>query len=175
MNNYDVVFQTMGNIVNEAEKIYLAPFQLDASNDIKTIVTKVSVGASQTPKNQKVVANEEVGRKIVLLAYLILRSKFRGEHRLDLRSIPVLSEVSEILLIFTEKKNVVNKDTFQDNMRQLNKLTLVLSKVDETSMKARYGLGYRYLRLFILLTLFGSYTNASIVATFILEQLEVEA
>jgi hypothetical protein len=168
MAELDSYVKAIGDIISASEKEYFAPYKLDANCDIVKVVSTVSKGVSKVSNETKMLMNEEVGKQVVLLSYLIYRLKFHETRRLDFSNFPAMTEVAEILLLFTEKKNIN-----PSNMKLINKVVLVMSKVDEASMKARYGLGYRSLRLFMLMLLHSSYTNASIVATFILEQLEV--
>lgn len=168
MAEMDSYVKALGSIVSESEKEYLAPFSLGANDSIVKIIETVSKGITKIPKSTKVSKNEEVGRQIVLLSYLIYRLRFHGTKRLDFSNFPAMRELAEIVLRFTEKGGITG-----ENLRSVNKIVTILSKVDERSTKARYGLGYRYVRLFMLLLLYGSYTNASIVANLILEQLEV--
>ena len=77
----------------------------------------------------------------------------------------MLREVAEILDKFQDKKN------FNKCVAQLNKIIQVLNALDTKSVKARSGLGYRYLRIFVVLVMYRSSCNAAIVASFILSQI----
>lgn len=164
----DSYVQAIGEIVEASEKVYLGRYGLSAKSNVVLAISTVSSRINELSNEEKVRMNEEVGKQIVLLSYLVFRLKYYHTKRLDFSMIPGMREVAEIALLFTERENVNSK-----NLRLVNKIVVALSKVDEVSMKARFGLGYRCLRLFMLLVLHGSFTNASIVATFILEQIEV--
>lgn len=109
--------------------------------------------------------NRRIGRKMVLLSYVSSRLTFFGKKRLDYSAYPCMTEVAKALLAFTSKASL-NVDALQ----RLDNVLIVMDELDRKDKEIRKSLGYRYLRLFLVLALYGSYCNASIVASFILEQ-----
>lgn len=112
--------------------------------------------------------NASVGRKIVLLSYVNERLKFYNKKKLDFSWMPCMSEVAKTLLPFTQKSTVTPVA-----LNALDKCILVLSDVDNRNRHAVDLLGYRYLRLFLVLVSYNFLCSASIVADFILSQLIV--
>ena len=160
----------LGEIASEIEKAYgLAEVNemglAYAKLDIEDVISHVSGELKKLPKEEVFKRNQSAGRAVVLAAYISGRLSFFGKVKLDYSEYPRMSVVAGILLAFTKKKTVT-----EYNYRQLNKIITVLAKVDQKFINHRFGLGYRYLRIFLLLILYGSYSNAGIIASFILDQ-----
>ena len=86
--------------------------------------------------------------------------------RLDFSKYPGMRSAVRVLINFTKQKTV-NMQT----MRSLNKLIELLVIIENDYVQYRRGLAYRFIRLFIVLVLYGNFVNAAVVADFILNQL----
>ena len=76
-----------------------------------------------------------------------------------------MKSVARVLLTFTKQKTV-NMSSIKD----VNKIIELLHTIDASYINFQGALGYMYLRNFVLLILSGNYSNASVVADFILNQ-----
>ena len=113
--------------------------------------------------------NASAGRALVPLSYTRDRLDYYNKKRLDYSRYPGMLEVSSVLLKFTHVETVN-----EDSLRNINMIIEVLTEIDSRYMNFRGGLGYRYLRIFVVLAVFGNYFNAAIVARFILYQFVVK-
>lgn len=171
MSGKDSYIERLATIILASEEIY----GLTATNglgvpysdlDVTEVVKLVGDGVVSLSKEEIYRRNVEVGKHMVLLAYLSTRLRFFGKVKLDYSVYPCMDVVANTLLSFTKKEMIT-----QDILRELNKTVLVLSEVDYKFVNHRCGLGYRFLRLFLIMALYGSYCNASIIAVLILDQL----
>lgn len=166
----DTYVDALNGIAEIVENIYgITNSNIVGNNDIACVISGMDKLIMSMDASEMARKNEEVGRQIVLLAYVSERLSYFESVRLDFSMFPVMDEVVNILRSFTDKKN------FNRCVRQVNKLIKVLEEVDATSVKARYGLGYRYLRIFIVLVMYRSSCNAAIVSKFIARQVIMKA
>ena len=152
-------------IAQSIEKAYGISDALKNASDIASVISTVNSVVLSLDAKALAARNEEVGKSVVLISYLSCRLKYFESVRLDYGNFPMLREVAEILDKFQDKKN------FNKCVAQLNKIIQVLNALDTKSVKARSGLGYRYLRIFVVLVMYRSSCNAAIVASFILSQI----
>lgn len=152
-------------IAQAIEKAYGISDALKNASDIASVISTVNNVVLSLDAKALAARNEEVGKSVVLISYLSCRLKYFESVRLDYGNFPMLREVAEILDKFQDKKN------FNKCIAQLNKIIQVLDALDTKSVKARSGLGYRYLRIFVVLVMYRSSCNAAIVASFILSQI----
>lgn len=152
-------------IAQAIEKTYGISDAMKDASDIVSIINGVNDVVLSLDAKELAARNEEVGKSVVLISYLSCRLIYFESVRLDYGNFPMLCEVAEILDKFQDKKN------FNKCVAQLNKIIQVLSALDTKSVKARSGLGYRYLRIFVVLVMYRSSCNAAIVASFILSQI----
>ncbi len=138
--------------------------------DMDDVVAYCDKSCAQLPPKAVSDLNVGVGRQVVKVAYINNRLHFYGKKKLDFSQIPCMTDVARTLIGFTEKKSLCEK-----SLVDLNKLVLVLSEVDRKDRVLKNALSYRYLRIFLLLMVYGCSCNASVIANFILEQLIVEA
>lgn len=138
--------------------------------DMDDVVVFCDKNSTQLPPKALSDLNVGVGRQIVKISYISDRLHYYGKKKLDFSQIPCMGEVARMLIGFTEKKSLSDK-----SLVNLNKLVLVLSEVDRKDRVLKNALSYRYLRIFLLLMVYGCSCNAGVIANFILEQLIVEA
>lgn len=138
--------------------------------DMDDVVAYCSQNSSKLSPTALKDLNVGVGRKAVLLSYLSDRLHFYGKKKLDFSAIPCMKELASLLIQFTEKKNLSN-----DLLKGLNRSVMILTEVDHKDRTVKKTLGYRFLRIFLLLVVYGNNCNASVVANLILEQLVVGA
>lgn len=132
------------------------------------VIAYCAENSSKLPPNALKDLNVSIGRKVVLLSYISCRLHFFGKKKLDFSAIPCMKEIASLLIRFTEKRNLSD-----DLLSHLNKAVVILAEVDNKDRTAKKTLSYRYLRIFLLLVIYGSNCNAGVVAVFILEQLIV--
>lgn len=174
MQARDSYLVTLSNIVTDVEKA----FQLQSDNDnsikysdldIVELVNVLNMRVTTLDKEEIASMNEQAARSLVLLSYTRDRLDYFGKKRLDFSKYPGMLKVSEVLIKFTKAKTVN-----ENSLRDVNMIIELLSEIDNRYMNYRGGLGYRYLRAFVILVIFGNFFNAAIVARFILYQFIVK-
>lgn len=149
-------------VIKELEDVYgISAFSenniIDVINNTDDIVMKSSA-ADIAAKNV------EAGKQVILVSYVFFRLGYFESVRLSFELFPAMDRVLEILDLFRDKRK------FNKSIRQLNQIIGIMAEVDNNSAKGRYGLGYRYLRIFIILVMYKSSCNASVIANFIIQQ-----
>ena len=162
----DRYMQALGAIARKVESLY----GYDRSNhimgkDILTIISEVNAMLEKMQPEDIKKFNSAVGKELVPLSYISQRLKFFGKKRLDYSKYPGMKSVARVLLTFTKQKTV-NMSSIKD----VNKIIELLHTIDASYINFQGALGYMYLRNFVLLILSGNYSNASVVADFILNQ-----
>ena len=132
---------------------------------MKELMTVLNTRVSTTSKEDIAVINANAARAVVPLLYVSDRLKYYNKKRLDYSKYPGMLQVSKVLLTFTRLSNIS-----EQSLNDLNMIIEVLVQIDEQYMNYRGGLGYRYLRAFIIMALYGNYFNAAVIARFILDQ-----
>lgn len=112
--------------------------------------------------------NVSVSRQAVKLAYTTSRMHYFNRKKLDFSNIPCLMEIAQTLMFFTQKQELT-----KEQLVQLDKIIMILSEIDQKDKEQKSTLVYRYLRLFLLLIIYGCYCNAGIVADLLLRQMIV--
>lgn len=170
----DSYLASLSSIVTEVE----AAYQLQSGNEssvryadleIKDLINVLNSRVSALDKVEITNMNTKAGNSLVLLSYVSARLDYFGKKRLDYSKYPGMQCVVEVLLNFTKPERI-NENV----LRSVNAIVELLAEIDERYINYRGGLGYRYLRLFVILILFGNYFNAAVVASFILSQLVVK-
>lgn len=170
MAGSDSYTTSLGEICDRIEKIYsITDFMEQQNSDIVSIVRMLDSNIVSAEKPDVAAQNREAGKQIVLLSYLCFRLDYYQTLRLDFSVFYAVDEIERILLLFTDRKNFTSK-----SMRSVNRLIKLLAKTDAASTKIRYGLTYRFLRIFIVLVMYDSSCNSSIVASFLLQQLQLQ-
>lgn len=134
--------------------------------DINNVLQYVKAECSKLGASQQYSTNLQAGESLVLLSYVSMRMKYYNKKRLDYKDYPHMKRVAEILLKFTYG-GTVTKEAILD----LNQIIVIMTQIDDRFVVHKFGLGYRYLRIFIILVLYGNYPNAAVVADFIINQL----
>lgn len=167
----DSYITTLSNIIINLETKYgLKKNNSDGTNysnlsimEVKAIVEK---DLKTKTKEEIEEINELAGQDIILLAYLVNRIKFYNYVKLDYRYYPLMDSIALILLKYT-KASTINREAIYST----SKLIILLDELDKKEVRLRTGLAYKYLRIFIILVMYRSYCNASVVADFIIRQL----
>lgn len=173
MQNRDSYFVKLEEILQSVEQIY----GLNEVNELNLAVNKLDITdilsiTQQNVKNKKseeiYKMNEEVGKQIILLSFLMQRLQFFKKLELSFSNYPLMSEIIEILSLF------LSHDTIsEDAIRKLNRIVAIIETIDKKYIKFRFALGYRYVRIFIIMILYKNYINASIVASLIISQVAI--
>ena len=137
--------------------------------DIVSVVKGIDNIIMNSDAEDIAVRNAEAGKQIVMVSYVFFRLGYFESVRLFYDLFPAMDRVLEILDLFRDKRK------FNKSVRQLNQIIGVLAEVDSTSAKRRWGLGYRYLRIFVILVMYKSSCNASVIANFIIQQVMLKA
>ena len=137
--------------------------------DIVSVVKGIDNIIMNSDAEDIAVRNAEAGKQIVMVSYVFFRLGYFESVRLFYDLFPAMDRVLEILDLFRDKRK------FNKSVRQLNQIIGVLAEVDSTSSKGRWGLGYRYLRIFVILVMYKSSCNASVIANFIIQQVMLKA
>ncbi len=137
--------------------------------DIVSVVKGIDNIIMNSDAEDIAVRNAEAGKQIVMVSYVFFRLGYFESVRLFYGLFPAMDRVLEILDLFRDKRK------FNKSVRQLNQIIGVLAEVDSTSAKGRWGLGYRYLRIFVILVMYKSSCNASVIANFIIQQVMLKA
>jgi hypothetical protein len=104
---------------------------------------------------------------IGFIAHLSARMEFYSHAKIEFRNFPMLGEVSEAMHFF------LYEDRLDASTRDNGDIiATVLDRIDKKHLDLRYSLGYRYLRLFVLVLLYSGYTHLSILSRFLISQIE---
>lgn len=134
--------------------------------DIEDVMEYVNSTVSGMPDTQRVAKNTQAGRSVVLLCYLNHRLKYFGKSRLDYSAYPRADVIAEVLRDFLKKVDVT-----EVSVRNMNKLITILASIDKSFAQHKMGLAYKYLRLFVIMVVYGNYGNAGVLADLIINQL----
>lgn len=134
--------------------------------DINSVLQHVKAERAKLGASQQYNANLQAGESLVLLSYVSMRMKYYNKKRLDFSNYPYMDMIAKILIKFTYGGTVT-----KEAILELNKIIVIMSQIDDNFVVHKFGLGYRYLRIFIILILYGNYPNAAVVADFIINQL----
>ena len=77
--------------------------------------------------------------------------------------------IEDCLLQLKDSISHSTKETRKNNDRKV-----ILSQIDAKTAKMRNAMGYRFLRIFIVILLNGNISHASVIADFILNQFIIE-
>lgn len=135
---------------------------------IAEVIEYVKQSISSMSKDDISRKNKAIAKDVILLSYLSQRIKYYDYVKLNFKKYPAIREVAKILLKFTSASRVS-----QDGKRQIGKLIKLLEELDKKQVKIRAGLAYKYLRIFIIMVLYGNLCNASVIADFIISQFVV--
>ena len=170
----DTYVASLAEVIQRVEEVYeLHSNSVGGVPIAKQEITSVMAWCTDFVKTQDrtLIAgkNREAGSAIALLPYVLRRLCFFNKKRLDYSRYPAMDQVASVLLKFTKADTVTGS-----SVNEINKIVQLLSEIDKKYPNFRGGLGYKFLRLFVLLVTFGNYVNASVVADLILRQFEVK-
>lgn len=167
MQKVDTYLQVLANICKKVETCYGMRDSLNLVNcDIKDVVKEIN---KRVPIENAESINEKnttASKSLVMLSYVSVKLKYLNKKRLDFSKYPGMRSVARVLINFTRQKTVN-----MQAIRSVNKVIELLATIDTSYVQYRRGLAYRYLRLFIVFVLYGSFSNAAVVADFILNQI----
>ena len=174
MVEQDVYTKVLSTILNELENIYGLKeinakgtrklCDLNIEDCLLQLKDSISHSTKETRKNN----DRKALKSIIYLSYVSHRMKFHKKIRLDYSRYPNMGQVSEILLVFTKK--IVKSD----ELKKINSIIVILSQIDAKTAKMRNAMGYRFLRIFIVILLNGNISHARVIADFILNQFIIE-
>lgn len=143
--------------------------QAVADKDLKDVLEFVKEELKGSSKEEIAKRNKEVAKDVILLSYVTKRIRYYDYYKLNYKKYPAIKEVARVLLNFTTAKRNTT-----ESRKQLNKIIRLLEELDKKEVTIRVGLAYKYLRIFIVMVLYGNLCNASIVADFIISQFVVK-
>lgn len=167
----DVYQRHLHNTVIEIEERYslhtlLSPNIKVVDLGIKEFLEEVRKIYESSKEEDIKTMNIRAGQKVAMLAYLDNRLRFFNYVKLDFSVYPSLDKVVSTLKIFT------NKDTLnKDSRGYANIIAETLEQIEERFEIYRKSLGYKFLRLFLVLLIFNNDTDASVVANLIVNQI----
>lgn len=116
--------------------------------------------------SEVVAVNSEVGKYVVLLSYIGARLEFFGKAKFDFHVYPRVDAIAQVLLLFMKRSTIDERA-----LSELNKIIMILGEVDKSYANFKTSLAYIYLRLFVMLALYGNYCNASMIAELLINQM----
>lgn len=134
--------------------------------DISDVIDYENRKVLNTSADDKKLKNIEAGKSTVLIAYIKDRLEFYGKRKLQYVGYPRTDVIAACLLKFICRETMTSRA-----LNELNKVIFVLQEVDSKLVQHKFGLGYRFLRIFIVMALWGNYCNASVIARLVLNQL----
>lgn len=167
MPKMDKYVVELARIASELEN--LCDISKCGGQDISSVLEHCSEKFEALPKGALRDLNVEISRRVLQLSYTKDRLAYYGKRKLDYSNYPLMKDVAKALLAFTEKKKLE-----QDRLSELNKVIIILSSIEEKDSAVMNTLGYQYLRIFLVLIVYGSYCNASILARFVIEQMIIK-
>ena len=170
----DAYRDALANVVKDIENAYnLKSYSINGSSylnaDIVDLIAEINKDIKSLDKREIQNRNVAAGQATALLPYISRRCIFYGKKRLDFSHYPSLDKIAPILLAFTKAQEI--KSSY---LTEVNKIVQLLSEIDMRFINFRGGLGYRYLRIFVILVIYGNFSNASCVADFIINQFVVK-
>ena len=165
MAEQDVYTKALSTILNDLENVYGLK-TVDKTGTRK--LCDLDVEECLLQLQDSITHSTKALKSIVHLSYISHRMKFYKKIRLDYSKYPNMGQVSEILLIFT------SKITKSEELKKINSIIVILSQIDAKTAKMRNAMGYRFLRIFVVILLNGNISHASVIADFILNQFIIE-
>lgn len=174
MAEQDVYTKALSTILNDLENVYgLKTVDKTGTRklcdlDVEECLLQLQDSITHSTKATRSEKDRKALKSIVHLSFISHRMKFYKKIRLDYSKYPNMGQVSEILLIFT------NKITKSEELKKINSIIVILSQIDAKTAKMRNAMGYRFLRIFVVILLNGNISHASVIADFILNQFIIE-
>ena len=174
MAEQDVYTKALSTILNDLENVYgLKTVDKTCTRklcdlDVEECLLQLQDSITHSTKAIRSEKDRKALKSIVHLSYISHRMKFYKKIRLDYSKYPNMGQVSEILLIFT------SKITKSEELKKINSIIVILSQIDAKTAKMRNAMGYRFLRIFVVILLNGNISHASVIADFILNQFIIE-
>ena len=167
----DIYMEKLKDIVNSLEDVYgLKQNNAEGVSylraDIEDVVAYATNTVADMSESQRVAKNTTAGQTVVLLCYLNHRLKYFNKSRLDYSVYPRLDMIVQVLTDLLKKATVT-----EASIKEINRLVTILDSIDNLYAQHKMGMAYKYLRLLIVMTIYGNYSNAGIVADFIINQI----
>lgn len=138
-----------------------------ALSGINSFLSETLVKLKHMSEAEKRKCKQKMGAHVAEVQYIASYLRFYNNVKLSFKQIEGIREVTDVLLRF------LHVDRKSENMKYLNVITRILQTLDVKNPKAVNSLGYRYLRVFVLLAITADLVNASIVAEFLLNQISL--
>mgnify|MGYP001376056671 CR=1 FL=1 len=138
------------------------------SSDIGIKMVLESVGKKYNKEDKKAILglHAQAFPHISLLAHLSGRMDFFEYSRLDFRGYPHTSRLEDALSYFVSRKKLSS-----DTVSYADFVVSLLDLIDKKHLNLRYELPYRFLRMFVVMVMYGNFAEASILANFIIKQI----
>lgn len=165
----------LANVVKDIENAYkLKSYNINGGSylnaDITDLIKAITEDIKSLDNREIQSRNATAGMATALLPYISRRCTFYKKKRLDFSHYPALDKIAPVLLTFTKADEIK-----ADYLSEVNKIVQLLSEIDMRFINFRGGLGYRYLRIFVILVYYGNFSNAACVADFIINQFVVRS
>jgi hypothetical protein len=167
----DYYIKWLTDIIDELERIFGLSVTLEGNKISELGMVEIAdyVQKEISTKGRSIIEERNVAsfNTIGFLAHLSMRMDFYGHMRLDLRNFPMKDKALVCLRSFTIEQKLTPKVKDSANI-----IATILDRIDKKHLDLRYSLGYRYLRIFIVLLLHSGYAHLSIVSKCLISQIE---
>lgn len=168
----DMYNKKLSQVLNNIEDVYGlraegADGKVIAVSGINSFLSETLVKLKHMSEAEKRKCKQTMGAHAAELQFIATYLRFYNTVKLSFKQIEGIREVTDVLLRF------LHVDTKSENMKYLNVVIRVLVTLDVKNPKSVNTLGYRYLRVFVLLAITADLVNASIVAEFLLNQISL--
>ncbi|GAA0101708.1 hypothetical protein UT300012_24230 [Paraclostridium bifermentans] len=168
----DMYTKKLTEALNSIEDVY--GLRMEGANGkpivisgINTFLSEMLVKIKHMSDAEKKQCKKKMGAHVAEVQYIASYLRFYNTVKLNFSQIEGIREVTDVLLRF------LHVDRTGKNMQYLNVLNRTLQTLDVKNPKTVNSLGYRYIRVFVLLAITADLVNASIVAEFLLNQISL--
>ena len=166
----DMYNKKLSQVLNNIEDVYgLRTEGADGKpitlSGINVFLSEMLVKLKHMSEAEKRKCKQTMGAHAAELQFIATYLRFYNTVKLSFKQIEGIREVTDVLLRF------LHVDTKSENMKYLNVIVRVLVTLDVKNPNSVNSLGYRYLRVFVLLAITADLVSASIVAEFLLNQI----
>lgn len=164
-DTYTQILTEMADRIENSYKLKDEEGLLDEriDNVMKSVVSTVK----KLTQSEITKRNAEAFDCLSVIAHLNGRMEFSEHLRLDFRKFPHKDKILTSLEYFTKRSNLNTKLN-----KQVDSLVQVLDFIDRKRIDLRHEMSYRYLRIFIVMIVYASYAEVSIVADLLYNQMK---
>lgn len=137
-----------------------------AQADLRPVLSHVRSRYSGLIARARISALSEITKIIEPLYKITALAQFKNVRRLNYTDYASMNSVKDVLLLFVVEETINSEAVVACNI-----IADVLCDIDNTRPNFKNSLSYKYLRLFLLLTIVGDFVSAACIAMFILTQL----